>query len=446
MADMSSTDTEARGATVAEEDVVEGVPTDEARVAIPGMTQEGEVLATEPVVSEESAMGLSAKTERGNVQVEKIVDSSRAGRMTSYDLADFPELTGREEDFRFTPLKRLKGLHTDGLDGAAPTMTVSGSEGVLVETVGRDDARIGSAGIPEDRLAASAWAHFREATVVTVPQEVELEETVLIDIEGAGTDPAAMHLVIDAKPFSKARIVLRHHGVAVLSQNVEFAIADSANITVVSLQEWSDEGSVHASAQHVSLGRDSRFKHVVVSLGGQTVRVTPSVRYSAPGGEVEMYGLTFVDDGQHLESRLFVDHSQPNCRSRVTYKSALQGGGAHGVWVGDVLIRPEAEGTDTYELNRNLILNDGPRMDSIPNLEIETGVIAGAGHASTTGQLDDEHLYYLMSRGIPEREARALVVRGFLFEILQQIEDEGIEERLREVVEAELANVEKTTV
>ena len=113
------------------------------------------------------------------------------------------------------------------------------------------------------------------------------------------------------------------------------------------------------------------------------------------------------------------------------------------MWVGDVLIRPAAEATDTYELNRNLILNDGPRMDSIPNLEIETGVIAGAGHASTTGQLDAEHLYYLMSRGIPERDARALVVRGFLFEILQQIEDESIEERLREIVEAELANVER---
>lgn len=437
MADQSST-VEAPGTTVPEEDLVDGVRTDEARLAIPGMTQEGEKLATDLVDSEEEAMGVSASQEDGSVKGQKIAGVSRADRQASYDLADFPELTGREEDFRFTPLKRLKGLHSDALTGPAPAVSVSGSDRVRVETVGRDDARVGSAGIPEDRLAANAWAHFQEATVVTVPQEVELEDTVLVDIQGSSSDPAASHIIVEAQAFSKARIVLRHRGSAVVSQNVEFAIADSANVTVVSLQEWDDEGSVHASAQHVSLGRDSSFKHVVVSLGGETVRVTPSVRFRAPGADVEMFGLTFVDDGQHLESRLFVDHSQPSCRSRVTYKSALQGEGAHGVWVGDVLIRPAAEATDTYELNRNLILNDGPRMDSIPNLEIETGVIAGAGHASTTGQLDAEHLYYLMSRGIPEREARALVVRGFLFEILQQIEDEGIEERLREVVETEL--------
>ena len=181
---------------------------------------------------------------------------------------------------------------------------------------------------------------------------------------------------------------------------------------------------------------------MLVSLGGDLVRVTPSTRFTAPGGDVEMYGLTFVDDGQHLESRLFVDHSVPRCRSRVTYKSALQGENAHGVWIGDVLIRAEAEGTDTYELNRNLILNDGPRMDSVPNLEIETGLIAGAGHASTTGQLDDEHLYYLMSRGIPEQDARRLVVRGFLFEIIQQVGVESLEEQLRASLEDELARTE----
>jgi Fe-S cluster assembly protein SufD len=177
-----------------------------------------------------------------------------------------------------------------------------------------------------------------------------------------------------------------------------------------------------------------------VTLGGDLVRLNETVEFTGPGGEVELRGVSFADGGQHLEARLLVDHSVPNCRSNVLYKSALHGDEAHTVWVGDVLIRAEAEGTDTYELNRNLILGDGPRMDSVPNLEIETGLIAGAGHASTTGQLDDEHLYYLMSRGIPEDEARRLVVRGFLFEILQQIGVEDIEARLRQAVEDELAS------
>ncbi|MEX5301447.1 UNVERIFIED_CONTAM: Fe-S cluster assembly protein SufD [Kocuria sp. CPCC 205300] len=395
------------------------------------MDQEGERLARDKVENDtlvrESARGGSAEGP----------DSSRAGRRTSYDVADFPKLTGKEEDFRFTPLKRLKGLHADALTGPAPAVTVD-SDAVRLETVGPDDARIGSAGIPEDRLSANAWNSVTGATVLTVPQEAEIAAPVLVDIHGSDATPAAQHLVIDAQPFSKALVVLRHHGTAVLSQNVEFRVADSANLTVVTLQEWDDD-AVHASSQQARLGKAASFKHVLVSLGGDLVRVTPSTRFDAPGGSVEMYGLTFVDAGQHLESRLFVDHSQPNCTSRVTYKSALQGENAHGVWIGDVLIRATAEGTDTYELNRNLILGDGPRMDSVPNLEIETGLIAGAGHASTTGQLDDEHLYYLMSRGIPEDEARRLVVRGFLFEIIQQIGVPDIEERLRESIQDELA-------
>ena len=411
---------------------VDGVRTGEGRVAIPGMDLEGERLARDKVENDT----LVRHTAHGDIS--GVPDSSRAGRRTSYDVADFPKLTGREEDFRFTPLKRLKGLHADALTGPAPAVTVD-SDAVRVETVGRDDARIGSAGIPEDRVSANAWSSVTEATVLTVPQETEVAAPVLVDIHGSDATPAAQHLVIDAQPFSKALVVLRHHGSAVLSQNVEFRVADSANLTVVTLQEWDDD-AVHASSQQARLGRSATFKHVLVSLGGDLVRVTPSTRFDAPGGSVEMYGLTFVDAGQHLESRLFVDHSQPHCTSRVTYKSALQGENAHGVWIGDVLIRATAEATDTYELNRNLILNDGPRMDSVPNLEIETGLITGAGHASTTGQLDDEHLYYLMSRGIPEDEARRLVVRGFLFEIIQQIGVPDIEERLREAVQDELTS------
>ena len=134
-----------------------------------------------------------------------------------------------------------------------------------------------------------------------------------------------------------------------------------------------------------------------------------------------MLGLYFADAGQHQEQRLFVDHAVPNCISRVTYKGALQGEGAHTVWVGDVLIRAAAEGTDTYELNRNLVLSDGARADSVPNLEIETGLIEGAGHASATGRFDDEQLFYLRARGIPESDARRLVVRGFFAELIHEI-------------------------
>ncbi|GAA1045819.1 MULTISPECIES: Fe-S cluster assembly protein SufD [Rothia] len=394
--------------------------------AIPGMTDEGEKLATEQVQDD-------------TIRVEKkTVDTSRAGRPTSYKVEDFAELTGREEDWRFTPLKRLGGLHTDALTGQGVDISVSAPDSVSVETVNRDDSRIGSAGIPEDRVAANAWSSFSEATVITVGQEDELDQHIALQIQGTSMEPTAQHIVVETKPFSKAVVVLRHAGSAVVSQNVEFKVGDSSSLTVVSVQEWNDD-AIHASAQYAKLGRDARFKHINISLGGNLVRVTPSTKFSAPGAETEMYGLYFVDAGQHIESRLFVDHSVPNCKSRVTYKGALQGRNAHSVWVGDVLIGKDAEGTDTYELNRNLILEDGPRADSVPNLEIETGLIDGAGHASTTGQLDDEHLWYLQARGIPEAEARRLVVRGFLNEIIQQIHIPELEEKLMDALEEELA-------
>ena len=207
---------------------------------------------------------------------------------------------------------------------------------------------------------------------------------------------------------------------------------------MVSLQDWADDG-VHLSHHYATVGRDARLQHTVVALGGDQVRVAPSVRYSGPGGDAELHGLYFADDGQHLEHRLFVDHNQPNCRSRVEYKGALQGDAAHTVWIGDVLIRAEAVGTDTYEHNRNLLLTVRARADSVPNLEILTGEVAGAGHASASGRLEDHHLFYLMARGIPLAEARRLVIRGFFGELIGKIEVPELRDRVAAAIEAELA-------
>ncbi|WP_427131811.1 Fe-S cluster assembly protein SufD [Pseudarthrobacter sp. S9] len=421
------------------------ITTEKARIGAPsaqpfinGFTEEGESLS--PLNSAESKSPLAGEAVKrhshgGGVGIP---DSSRAGRLTSYKLADFKPLTGMEEDWRFTPLKRLRGLHTEVLSGAAPSVNVTAPDSVTVETVGRDDRRIGSASIPEDRVSANAWENFSEATVITVPAGVQADGEVTVLLTGQGTGASAQHLVIVAEKFSKSVVVLDHQGSAVVSENVEIVVGDGAQLTVISLQEWNDD-AVHASSQQAKLGRDAKFKHIVVSLGGDLVRVTPSARFTAPGAELELFGLYFADAGQHLEQRLFVDHSVANCKSNVLYKGALQGRNAHTVWVGDVLIRKEAEGTDTYEANRNLVLTDGARADSVPNLEIETGLIAGAGHASATGRFDDEHLFYLMARGIPEDVARRLVVRGFLNEIIQQIRVPAIEERLTAAVERELA-------
>ncbi|MEU2064419.1 Fe-S cluster assembly protein SufD [Streptomyces sp. NPDC013455] len=363
---------------------------------------------------------------------------SRMSAPPSFDVADFPVPHGREEEWRFTPLERLRGLH-DGTAVAAGDgvkVDVRAPEGVTVETVGRDDARLGKAGTPVDRVAAQAYSAFEKASVVTVPKETVLTEPIRIAVHGQGGTCFA-HQVIELGAFAEAVVVIDHTGDAVLAANVDYVLGDGAKLTVVSVQDWADE-AVHVAQHNALVGRDASFKSVVVTFGGDVVRLHPRVEYAGPGGEAELFGLYFTDSGQHQEHRLLVTHNTPHCKSNVVYKGALQGDDAHAVWIGDVLIEASAEGTDTYEMNRNLVLTDGARVDSVPNLEIETGEIVGAGHASATGRFDDEQLFYLMARGIPEHEARRLVVRGFFAELVQQIGVADIEERLLAKIEEEL--------
>jgi len=365
---------------------------------------------------------------------------SRGGRFSSYDVSDFPIPGGREEEWRFTPLERLHGLHeADGPGDGKVLVEVDAAPEVTVETVDRSDERLGRAGVPSDRVAARAYSCFDKATVLTVPAEAVASRPTVVTLRGEGGGSAAAfgHLQVDVLPFASALVVLDHSGSATYADNVEFIVGDSASLTVVSVNDWAD-GAIHLSQQSIKVGRDAKFKSIVVTFGGDVVRIAPEATFTGPGGEVEMLGLYFADAGQHLEHRLFVDHAVPHCRSNVTYKGALQGDGAHTVWIGDVLIRAAAEGTDTFELNRNLVLTDGARADSVPNLEIETGEIVGAGHASATGRFDDQQLFYLQSRGIPEDEARRLVVRGFFADVIAQIGIPEVQERLLAAVDAEL--------
>ncbi|MBA0050455.1 Fe-S cluster assembly protein SufD [Streptomyces sp. AJS327] len=367
-------------------------------------------------------------------------ESTTATRMSappSFDVADFPVPHGREEEWRFTPLERLRGLH-DGTAEASGSLrsSVDAPEVVTVEAAGRDDARVGRAGKPVDRVAAQAFSAFEKATVISVPKDAVLDQPVWVRLHGEGGVTYG-HTVFDVGAFAEAVVVIDHQGDGVRAANVEFVLGDGAKLTVVSVQDWEDT-AVHCSQHNALVGRDATFKSIVVTFGGDLVRLNPRVSYAGPGGEAELYGLYFTDGGQHQEHRLLVDHEAPNCRSNVAYKGALQGTDAHAVWIGDVLIQAAATGTDTYELNRNLVLTDGARVDSVPNLEIETGEIVGAGHASATGRFEDEQLFYLMARGIPEQEARRLVVRGFFAELVQQIGLPELQERLIARIETEL--------
>lgn len=361
----------------------------------------------------------------------------------SFDLDDHPVPNGREEIWRFTPLKRLRGLHQDAdLSGDAYKVDVDLAPGVTAQSVTPSESARGASGyIPTDRVSARAWAAASSVFEVTIPAEAEIEQATTIRLTGLGADHAAAgHLLIRAGRFSKSVVVVDYNGSATWAENIEVVLDDGAQLTFVTVQDWADD-AVHVVTQHARVGRDANLKHVAVTLGGDVVRASTSADYLGTGGSVDLYGVYFADAGQHLEHRLFVDHTAPRTRSNVEYRGALQGQDAHTVWIGNVLIRKVAEGIETFERNDNLVLTDGAHADSVPNLEIETGEIEGAGHASTTGRFDDNHLFYLQSRGIEEDEARRLVVHGFFHDIIRRIGVPDLQERLVAAIEDELAGV-----
>ena len=380
--------------------------------------------------------GIKEHSHGGNVPIQ-----TRSERPRSTSVSDFPEISKLQEIWRYLPAEKLRGLGDPVMgEVAEQSVKLNLASGVTSRWVQATDPIVGSAGLPEDRASAAAWTNASKALVVEVANEIEISEPSFVTINPDSNEAAALHVVVRLGRHAKATIVLDHVGQGVLGENVEIVLEDEAQLNFVTIQEW-DKGSSHISCQFSKLGRNTNLRHTVVSLGGDLVRVTPSVALSSPGAEVNMYGVYLADSGNYFEHRPYVDHIAENCVSNVAYKGALQGAGAHTVWVGDVLIRESATGTDTYELNRNLLLTDGARADSVPNLEIETGKIEGAGHASASGRFDDEQLFYLQARGINEVAAKKLVVRGFLSEVIQKIEISEVEERLVKAVEVELERV-----
>ncbi|QCW50645.1 Fe-S cluster assembly protein SufD [Nocardioides dongxiaopingii] len=359
----------------------------------------------------------------------------------SYDLADHPLPTGREEIWRFTPMKRLRGMLEGEPSATQLTWDATLPDGVTLTQVSGEEARAAGELAPNDRPAALAAELADHALLLDVPAELELddEHPVVLRLHGESVDDLVYgRLVVRVGRHAKATVAVVHTGSARYVATTTVVVGDGAQVNVVSLQDWADD-AVHLGRDAIRVGRDAHVRHTSVSFGGDVVRMHANVEYDAPGGEAELLGLYFADAGQHLEHRLFADHNQPRTKSNVLYKGALQGEKAHTVWIGNVLIRKIAEGIETYEENRNLVLTDGCHADSVPNLEIETGEIEGAGHASATARFDDEQLFYLRTRGISDKEAKRLVLHGFFQDLIRKIGVPSLEAKLTETVEDELA-------
>ncbi len=350
--------------------------------------------------------------------------------------------TGREEAWRFTPLNRIAGLHDLGTEVRETLSLVANSglpTGVTFTSVAASDL------VPVSSTNDIVVSRIRDsvATVALlhIGADVEVAEPITLSRVDSGIQSQLSRTVIKAGAHSKSTVVVENTGSAILGEEIEIILEPGASLTFITLQEWAPD-AIHVGRHHAVIGRDASFTSFVVTIGGSVVRLLPTVEYAGPGSSAELNGIYFATDGQHFEHRVHVDHNVGHAKSRVNYKGALSGDKAHTVWIGDVYIHANAEGTDTYELNRNLLLSDGARADSVPNLEIETGEIVGAGHASTTGRFDDEQLFYLESRGIPAELARKLVIRGFFTEILGRLHLPEIEERLMQTIDANLESAD----
>ncbi|GAA1973720.1 Fe-S cluster assembly protein SufD [Catenulispora subtropica] len=368
---------------------------------------------------------------------------SKIHRFTSRDVEAFEMPTGREEEWRYTPLAPLRGL----LDGSA-LATDNGLYGreasdspVEVRVAPSGDAAFGRVVAPADRIAAQAWRRFGHGLSVSIPEDAVLEAPASFVVTGQGVGRTAFgHVAIHAGRNSRATIIVHYRGSGTYAENVEVILDEGADLNVVFLNQWEDD-AVHVSAHHTGLGRFSRLRHTVVTLGGSLVRISPTLTFSEPGASADHNGLCFANDGQFFEHRPVADHVGPRCSSNINYKCAAHGDDARSVWIGNALIRAGAEGTDSYQANRNILLSPGARADAVPNMEIEIGDIQRAGHESATGRFDDEQLFYLMARGITEHEARRLVLRGFFNEVIRRIGVESVEESVRDAIESELEHV-----
>ncbi|WP_049217121.1 Fe-S cluster assembly protein SufD [Alloscardovia omnicolens] len=359
----------------------------------------------------------------------------------SFEIVDFAVPTRKQEDWRFTPVERIAEFaevfepagqlryELSSIDGSAAPA------GVTLETISKSQAPAGSVSKPNDRVSAVEWNSGESAVHLHVAEDTSVP--VLLKITSSSFDLDSFHLVITTAANVHADVVVEHFGDAHIAEGVEISTGDFSEVSTTFIHEWSDK-SKHVGNHRIHVGKAATLRHSVVTLGGDVVRIRMDQDFGGEQGDLTMLGIYFSESGEHIEHRTMVVHNHPECKSRVIYKGALSGKDAHSTWVGNALIEPTAPGTDSYELNRNLILVPGAIADSEPNLEIENGNIVGAGHASSVGRFDDEELFYLMSRGIPEKEAQKLVVAGFFNELIEQIDIPAISEHLMNTVHARL--------
>ena len=205
----------------------------------------------------------------------------------------------------------------------------------------------------------------------------------------------------------------------------------------VGLQEYGD-GVTHLAVQRARIGRGADLKSLGVAFGASLARVEVEALLAEDGGSSEMLGVYFGDGEQHIDHRSIQDHVGSRTSSDLLYKGAMRDS-SNAIYTGTVIIEHGAHQCDAYQTNRNILLSDHARAQSVPNLEILTNDPTRCGHAASVGPVSDDELFYLMSRGIPEKEAERLIVFGFFAEVLDRVDIAEIREGLEQAIEQEIA-------
>jgi Fe-S cluster assembly protein SufD len=294
----------------------------------------------------------------------------------------------------------------------------------------------------EGKFAALAGALAQNGVVLYVPRGVTVEDPFHSVLWGPGADLAQIsHLLVLIDEGASATYVHESASPADEKVNamhaglVEIQVLQGANLRFVELQSWG-QNVWNFSHERVRVERDGNLDWIFGAVGSRLTKNFSELDLVGQGAVGRMSGFYFTDGSQHLDHDTQQNHLAPNTTSDLLFKGALKGK-SRSVWQGMIYVAANAQKTDGYQANRNLVLSDQARADSIPGLEILADDVR-CTHGATVGKLEAEPLFYLKSRGLPQKEAERLVVEGFFDPIMQRIPFEGVRERFQEAILAKM--------
>lgn len=305
---------------------------------------------------------------------------------------------------------------------------------------------IGKSGIhTKQELAALNTALFTEALIIHVKKNTQPNQSLLIDHSISATDSELFNsrILIVLEDGAKLNCVHHFHGEGVSDTSLvnhvtEAFIGSNASLELNFLQEIGSGNLVNTT--EVNVERDGRFTTNTVQLSGKLIRNNTNVRIAGQNAEAHLNGFYMIDGNDLYDNHTLVDHLVPNCQSNEVYKGLLSGK-ATGVFNGKVHVHRDAQKTNAYQQNKNILLSDTATMNSKPELEIYADDVK-CSHGSTTGQLDEDAVFYLRSRGLSHKGAIALLLTAFASDVLEQVSDEGLRAVLEEKIQSRLSAME----